>query len=110
MVSSRIWSHGLLLSLLLGSASALAQDAGTAGPASAPAKGADATSVDAVVKAIAGDMTAIPAGNFQMGDLQKIGFTMEQPVHKVTVPAFKLAKHDVTFAEYDLFARATGRT
>src|SRR5258706_4798183 len=70
----------------------------------------DGASADVVAKAIAADMAAIPGGTFRMGDLQGTGFTFEQPVHQVTVPAFKLAKHDITFAEYDAFARAAGRS
>ncbi|HUO21877.1 MAG TPA: SUMF1/EgtB/PvdO family nonheme iron enzyme [Caulobacteraceae bacterium] len=106
MSSARIWPHVLVATLLLSSAPAGAQDV-AAKPASASAP--DPTATDAVVKAVAKDMTAIPAGTFQMGDVQKVGFTFEQPVHQVSVPAFRLAAHDVTFAEYDVFARATGR-
>nr|WP_281384431.1 formylglycine-generating enzyme family protein [Novosphingobium flavum] len=54
-------------------------------------------------------MTAIPAGTFVMGDTTGKGFNFEHPAHKVSVPAFRLARHDVTFAQYDVFARATGR-
>jgi formylglycine-generating enzyme required for sulfatase activity/dienelactone hydrolase len=68
-----------------------------------------AQAVATMAKAIATDMTAIPAGSFQMGDLAGSGFTFERPVHQVSVPAFKLARHDITFEQYDLFARATGR-
>jgi formylglycine-generating enzyme required for sulfatase activity/dienelactone hydrolase len=69
----------------------------------------DSIRVAAVAAAIAADMASIPAGTFQMGDLQGKGFTFERPVHQVTVPGFKLAKHDITFEQYDLFARLTGR-
>jgi formylglycine-generating enzyme required for sulfatase activity len=54
-------------------------------------------------------MADIPAGVFRMGDLTRKGFTFEQPVHRVAVPTFRLARHDVTFDQYDAFARATGR-
>jgi formylglycine-generating enzyme required for sulfatase activity/dienelactone hydrolase len=74
-----------------------------------PPTQADTSAVAAMSAAIAADMTSIPAGSFQMGDLQGGGFTFERPVHQVTVPTFKLAKHDVTFDQYDLFARLTGR-
>ena len=33
----------------------------------------------------------------------------ERPRHAVSLPAFAIGKHEVSFAEYDRFARATGR-
>ena len=44
-----------------------------------------------------------------MGDLNGGGRSKEKPVHNVTVSAFAMAKTEVTFAEYDVFARATSR-
>jgi len=55
----------------------------------------------AVVGKIAGEMVSIPTGTFRMGDLSGAGRLNEQPVHSVTVPAFKLGKHEVTFAQWD---------
>ena len=46
-------------------------------------------------------MVAIPGGTFDMGDLSGDGFSNEKPVRSVTVPAFKLGKHEVTFALWD---------
>ncbi len=55
------------------------------------------------------EMVGIPAGSFRMGDLQGGGFDNEQPVHRVSVARFAMGKYEVTFAEYDKFAEATGR-
>lgn len=56
------------------------------------------------------DMVPIPAGRFQMGDVAGDGFYDDElPVHEVRVAAFAIGAHEVTFAEYDLFAAATGR-
>ena len=46
------------------------------------------------------DMVGIPAGDFLMGSEAKKD---EQPVHKVTVPAFWMQAHEVTWDEYRLF-------
>ena len=46
-------------------------------------------------------MVSIPGGTFRMGDLNGGGNDRERPVHSVTVPAFKLGKHEVTFAQWD---------
>jgi len=56
------------------------------------------------------EMVWIPAGSFRMGDLQGGGHSDEQPVHEVSVGQFAMGRHEVTFAEYDRFATATGRT
>ena len=49
----------------------------------------------------AGEMVLIPGGAFRMGDLNGGGDIDETPVHSVTVPAFKLGKYEVTFAQWD---------
>jgi hypothetical protein len=54
-------------------------------------------------------MVMIPAGSFRMGDIQGGGSSNEQPVHEVSVGQFAMGKFEVTFAEYDKFADATGR-
>ncbi|GAA0681133.1 hypothetical protein GCM10009104_02060 [Marinobacterium maritimum] len=55
-------------------------------------------------------MVIIPAGRFRMGDLHGQGDDNEYPVHEVVIAhSFALARHEVTFAEYDRFAQATGR-
>jgi len=55
------------------------------------------------------DMVWIPAGSFRMGDVQGSGESDEQPVHEVSVARFAMGKYEVTFAEYDKFAKAMGR-
>ncbi len=55
------------------------------------------------------EMVMIPAGSFRMGDIQDGGDSDEQPVHSVSVKQFAMGKFEVTFAEYDKFAEATGR-
>jgi formylglycine-generating enzyme required for sulfatase activity len=55
------------------------------------------------------DMVTIPAGVFEMG-VDNPGLGMEaSPARQVHVSSFRLARRNVTFAEYDAFARATGR-
>lgn len=55
-------------------------------------------------------MVVIPAGSFRMGDLSGHGDDNEKPVRQVTIAhPFALSAHEVTFDEYDQFARATGR-
>jgi len=50
----------------------------------------------------------IPGGTFTMGDPSgKDQFAV--PAHEVTIKPFYMGKYEVTFDEYDQFARATGR-
>ena len=44
---------------------------------------------------------SIPAGKFRMGSRKREADDDEKPVHRVTVPAFKLSKYEVTFAQWD---------
>ena len=55
------------------------------------------------------EIVVIPAGSFRMGDIQGDGDSDEKPVHEVSVGQFAMGKYEVTFAEYDQFAEATGR-
>jgi len=55
------------------------------------------------------EMVWISAGTFRMGDIQGGGYSDEQPVHSVSVNRFAMGRYEVTFAEYDKFADATGR-
>ncbi|OQY51224.1 MAG: hypothetical protein B6247_19940 [Candidatus Parabeggiatoa sp. nov. 2] len=55
------------------------------------------------------EMVWIPAGRFRMGDIQGGGRDNEQPVHDIYVGSFAMGRYPVTFAEYDRFAKATGR-
>jgi hypothetical protein len=54
------------------------------------------------------EMVWLSAGRFQMGDIQGIGDDNEKPVHWVSVNPFAIGRYEITFAEYDRFADATG--
>ena len=54
-------------------------------------------------------MISIPAGKFRMGNASGLISPDEAPRHAVEVPAFAMSVYEVTYAEYDVFARATGR-
>jgi len=55
------------------------------------------------------EMVVIPAGTFRMGDIQGGGYSDEKPVHEVSIKSFAMGRYEITFAEYDKFAEATGR-
>lgn len=50
-------------------------------------------------------MVPIPAGSFAMGSSR---FSEERPEHTVEVRPFAISQHEVTIADYERFARATG--
>ncbi|MDE0609528.1 MAG: SUMF1/EgtB/PvdO family nonheme iron enzyme [Anaerolineaceae bacterium] len=54
---------------------------------------------EAAIRKLPDDMVSIPAGKFRMGDRK--GDDDEKPTRRVTVPAFKLGKYEVTFAQWD---------
>ena len=54
-------------------------------------------------------MVQVPAGTFRMGDASGMISADETPRHEVTVSTFAMSVHEITFAEYDKFAAATGR-
>ena len=55
----------------------------------------------ALEREYAGEMVDIPGGTFRMGDLSGEGDDDELPVHTVKVPAFRMGKYEVTFAQWD---------
>jgi formylglycine-generating enzyme required for sulfatase activity len=56
------------------------------------------------------EMVSIPPGESRTGDIQGSGDADEQPVHSVRIPRpFAMGRYEVTFDEYNVFARATGR-
>ena len=55
------------------------------------------------------EMVSIPGGSFEMGSPDGEGETSEHPRHSVTVKGFYMGKYEVTFEQYDEFARATLR-
>jgi formylglycine-generating enzyme required for sulfatase activity/CRP-like cAMP-binding protein len=54
-------------------------------------------------------MVKLPADSFAMGSTGNSLNFDEGPQHQVNVPAFSISKYEVTFTEYDRYARATGR-
>ena len=55
-------------------------------------------------------MIWISPGKFTMGDIQGIGLKDEGPTHEVTIKKrFAIAKHPVTFDQFDLFTQMTKR-
>ncbi|MEM7251946.1 MAG: SUMF1/EgtB/PvdO family nonheme iron enzyme [Pseudomonadota bacterium] len=56
-------------------------------------------------------MVVVPAGPFMMGspDNEAQRQDDEGPQRRVRIKAFAMSKYEVTFAEYDAFAKATGR-
>lgn len=55
------------------------------------------------------EMVRVDGGTFQMGDAFDGDNDDATPVHSVTVSSFSLSRYEVTYAQYDAFARATGR-
>ena len=56
------------------------------------------------------EMVVIPAGTFQMGDIQGKGDDYEKPVHTVHIQKpFAIGRCQVTFDEHDKFANLTRR-
>lgn len=53
-------------------------------------------------------MVRLPGATFVMGSAR--GAEDERPAHEVTVAPFSIGTYEVSFAEYDKFARATKRT
>ena len=53
------------------------------------------------VKRLVEGMVSVPAGEFRMGSRDPEAEDNEKPAHRVTVPAFKLGKYEVTFAQWD---------
>ena len=57
------------------------------------------------------EMVRIEGGCFRMGNPEsEKGRADTERRHRVCVEAFSIGKHEVTFAEYDRFAEATGRS
>lgn len=55
------------------------------------------------------EMTSVPGGTFLMGDLIFEENDDSIPLHEVTLPDFKIGTYEITYAQYDAFARATDR-
>lgn len=55
-------------------------------------------------------MVKVNGGTFLIGDIIDSLNTDALPIHKVTLGDYYIGKYEVTFAQYDAFAKATGRT
>jgi formylglycine-generating enzyme required for sulfatase activity len=55
------------------------------------------------------EMVWIPAGTFEMGSSGSSRHTEERPRHTVKVSRFAISRYEVTIAQYEKFAKATGR-
>jgi formylglycine-generating enzyme required for sulfatase activity len=62
----------------------------------------------ALVEQLLSDIKPLPAGVFQIGN-DEAENDDEQPAVKVTLKSFGLTAKEITFAQYDVFAKATGR-
>jgi formylglycine-generating enzyme required for sulfatase activity len=62
-----------------------------------------------LIESLVNDMVAIPGGKFRMGDIGRSGDPAEQPVRTVKVAPFLLGRHEITFAQFDMFTEATDR-
>ncbi|MCZ6882779.1 MAG: SUMF1/EgtB/PvdO family nonheme iron enzyme [Gammaproteobacteria bacterium] len=54
-------------------------------------------------------MIQVPAGKFRMGASSGVISADEVPRHTVTIKSFMVSVYEITYAEYDLFAKATKR-
>ncbi|TYP93986.1 Formylglycine-generating enzyme, required for sulfatase activity, contains SUMF1/FGE domain [Fodinibius salinus] len=54
-------------------------------------------------------MVLIEGGTFTMGDIYDNTNPDAKPVHQVTLSDFKIGKYEVTYRQYDAFARRTAR-
>ena len=54
------------------------------------------------------ETVALPGGSFYMGDHSGSGDPDERPVLEQTIQPFSISQHEVTFAQYDEYADATG--
>ena len=56
------------------------------------------------------DWAEIPAGTFTMGSPDgEVNRKSNERQRQVTLGAFRMSKHEITFEQYDLFCEATGR-
>lgn len=62
-----------------------------------------------IIEELVKDMVPLPEGSFRMGDIAGVGESDESPVRTVKVYAFAIGRHEVTFEQFDVFARAVGR-
>jgi formylglycine-generating enzyme required for sulfatase activity/serine/threonine protein phosphatase PrpC len=79
-------------------------------PAPAPAPVADREFRDTLKDGKPGpEMVWLPVGSFEMGSPGSSRFAEERPRHTVKMKRIAVSKYEITFAEYEKFANATGR-
>lgn len=54
-------------------------------------------------------MLTIPAGEFIMGSTSLWSNINERPKHKVSLPEFAISQYEITYMQYEIFAKATGK-
>jgi formylglycine-generating enzyme required for sulfatase activity/serine/threonine protein kinase len=88
-------------------AAAKAVAAKVAAAKDAAAKAAVAQAIQKkVINSVIKSLVTIPSGSFQMGGSYRI--SDENPVHHVSVSAFKMSQTEVTFAQWDACVQAGG--
>lgn len=55
-------------------------------------------------------MIELPSGTFRMGGASSFISADEAPRHEVNIKKFAISTHEITFAEYEVFAKATKRS
>ncbi len=55
-------------------------------------------------------MLKLPGGTFNMGSPNYLPYHDERPQHEITLQSFSISRYEITFEEYDNFARATGHS
>ena len=66
-----------------------------------------AQEAEAQMTQLAGEMVALPGGSYQMGSSGGGWYDNEKPAHAVTVPAFRMGRHEVTVGQFRQFVKAT---
>jgi serine/threonine protein kinase len=56
------------------------------------------------------EFVQLPAGSFKMGNSLGDGEDDERPVHEVKLSSFRMSKYEITFAQYNTFCVATGKS
>ncbi len=78
--------------------------------ATTPSSNVPTSEIERVVNQIIQEMQYIRGGTFKMGNQSgNVDYGEELPVIDVTVGNFYISRFTITFEEYDVFARATGR-
>lgn len=90
---------------LLGLCSLLMLVAGCPGPVVDPGPDTGEISTNIPLPA----MVELTGEAYLMGDHAGVGDNDERPVHQVLVPTFSISQYEITFNEYEPFAKASGR-